>query len=124
MYFLYSILLTLGFFILLPRFLYDAVFNGKYAAGFWQRMGFVPTLTPQNKVVWIHCVSVGEANAARPLVQKIKDEFPDCSLVISTTTLTGQELARTAFADLADLVFYFPFDWRSTVSRTLRRIKP
>jgi|CXWL01.1.fsa_nt_gi 3-deoxy-D-manno-octulosonic-acid transferase len=125
MYFLYSLVLTIGFLVLLPRFLFDALFKGKYAAGFKQRLGFLPDFDPRGKkVVWLHCVSVGEANAARPLAERIKNDFPGASLVVSTTTRTGQELARTAFADTADLVFYFPFDWRSTVRRTLRKLNP
>jgi len=42
MFFLYSLILTVGFIILSPRFLFDAVTKGKYAAGFWQRLGYVP----------------------------------------------------------------------------------
>lgn len=125
MYFLYSIVLTLGFIILLPRFLFDAVTKGKYAAGFKQRLGFLPPFDPRGKrVVWLHCVSVGEVNAARPLGKQLKRDFPETSLIVSTTTRTGQELARTAFADTADLVIYFPFDWRFTVRRALRHVKP
>jgi 3-deoxy-D-manno-octulosonic-acid transferase len=125
MYFLYSIVLTLGFLVLLPRFAFDALFKGKYAAGFTQRLGFLPKFDARGrKVVWLHCVSVGEANAARPLAEAIKRDFPHLCLIVSTTTRTGQELARTAFAGTADLVFYFPFDWRWTVRRVLRRLTP
>lgn len=125
MFFLYSILLTLGFIILLPRFLFDVLFNGKYAAGFPQRLGFVPNLTPNGrKVIWLHCVSVGEVNAARVLAFSLRKELPDTRLIVSTTTRTGQELARNIFAEAADLVFYFPFDWKSTVRRALRRLQP
>ncbi len=125
MYFLYSIILTIGFLVLLPRFVFDAVFNGKYAAGFAQRLGFLPAFKPnEKKVIWLHCVSVGEANAARPLALMLKETLPETRIVISTTTRTGQELARTAFAGVADLIFYFPFDWKFTVRRTLRAINP
>ncbi len=125
MIFLYSIVLTLGFIILLPRFIFDAVTKGKYAAGFGQRLGFLPAFDSRGrKVVWLHCVSVGEANAALPLAIKIKQEFPQVSLVVSTTTNTGQRVARESYADIADLVFYFPFDWRFTVRRALRHIDP
>jgi 3-deoxy-D-manno-octulosonic-acid transferase len=125
MFFLYSIVYTLGFIVLLPRFIFDAIFKGKYAAGFRQRLGSVPHFDPKGKkVIWLHCVSVGEVNAARPLAIKLKEEFPEKALVVSTTTRTGQELAKAAFADTADLVFYFPFDWRFTVRRALRNIRP
>src|SRR3954465_9256589 len=121
----YNILYTLGFILLLPRFAFAAIFSGKYVAGFKQRLGFVPKFESRGKrVVWLHCVSVGEVNAARPLALQITKRFPGTRLVVSTTTRTGQKLARTAFADVAESVFYFPFDWRSTVRRSLRRIKP
>lgn len=74
--------------------------------------------------MWLHCVSVGETNAARPLVKSLKESFPEYRLVVSTTTLTGQTLAKNVFADDAELVFYFPFDWKFTVRRALRHIKP
>jgi len=125
MFFLYSFLYTIGFLVLLPRFLFDALRKGKYAAGFWQRFGYLPEFERGEKpVLWLHCVSVGETNAARPIVKELLGEFPDFQLVVSTTTNTGQKLARKLFAEEATLIFYFPFDWRFTVRRTLRRIKP
>lgn len=125
MLFLYSIVLTFGFLILLPRFVFDALTKGKYAAGFGQRLGSLPAFDANGrKVVWLHCVSVGEANAALSLAKKIKEDFPRVSLVVSTTTNTGQKVARDAYAGIADLVFYFPFDWRFAVRRALRRINP
>ena len=125
MYFLYSILLTFGFIILMPRFLFDAVRKGKYTGGFWQRLGYLPDFKANHRpILWLHCVSVGETQAARPLVKKILEDFPDYRLVISTTTKTGQELAHEVFADSAELIFYMPFDWRFSVRRALRHIKP
>lgn len=125
MYFLYSLVLTIGFLLLLPRFLWDALRKGKYADGFWQRLGFLPDFDRQNKkIIWLHCVSVGETNAAKPFVKAILENFPDHYLVVSTTTKTGQTLAKTIFKHEAALVFYFPFDWAFIVRRVLRRIKP
>src|SRR4051812_14819562 len=125
MFFAYTILYTVGFILLLPRFVIDAIYGGKYVAGFKQRLGFVPKLSGSGKkVVWLHCVSVGEVNAARPLAARLAKEYPRLRLVVSTTTRTGQKLAREVFAGIAEQVFYFPFDWRSTVRRTLRRIEP
>ena len=125
MFFLYSLVLSIAFLLLLPRFLMDAARKGKYAAGFWQRLGHLPKLRESEKpLIWLHCVSVGEANAARPLVTKLLDTFPDYRLVVSTTTKTGQQLAQEIFADKAEAVFYMPFDWRFSVRRALRQIKP
>src|SRR2546430_3481685 len=125
MYFLYSILLGLGVFALLPRFLFDAARHGKYAAGLKERAGALPSFDAEGKsVVWLHCVSVGETQAARPLARAVLEEYPDHALVVSTTTLTGQRVAREAFAETAALVFYFPFDWAWSVRRALRAIRP
>ncbi|HEY0545364.1 MAG TPA: 3-deoxy-D-manno-octulosonic acid transferase [Pyrinomonadaceae bacterium] len=125
MYLLYSILLTLGVVVLLPRFLLDALRHGKYVAGLGERLGKVPALERDGRpVVWLHSVSVGETQAARPLVQELRQRFPNYKLVVSTITLTGQRVAREVFRNEAALVFYFPFDWRWTVRRTLRAINP
>jgi len=119
---IYSILLTVGFILMSPVFLLR---REKYAAGFWQRMGYLPEFrTDGRAVIWLHCVSVGEANAARSLVDGIRREFPNFRLIISTTTRTGQDLAAAIFKDAADCVFYFPFDWRFTVRRALRHFRP
>jgi 3-deoxy-D-manno-octulosonic-acid transferase len=125
MYFIYSLLFTLGFVVLLPRFLFDAFNQGKYFAGFRERLGELPAIPADGRpVVWLHCVSVGETQAARPLVEAIRRRFPDHLLVVSTVTLTGQRLAQQVFKDEAARVFYFPFDWRWTVRRALKAINP
>lgn len=124
MFFLYNFLLTIGYLLLAPRVLFDWLGRGK-SAGIWQRLGYLPDFEASAKpVLWLHCVSVGETQAARPLVQEILKNFPDYRLVVSTTTKTGQKLAREIFAGEAELVFYFPLDWKFTVRRALRQFKP
>ncbi|MDQ3920618.1 MAG: 3-deoxy-D-manno-octulosonic acid transferase, partial [Acidobacteriota bacterium] len=124
MYLLYSILLGLGVLLLLPRFVLDALRHGKYAAGLAERAGALPEFDAGGRpVVWLHCVSVGEAQAARPLARAFAEEYPGHALVVSTTTQTGQQVARKVFSDAA-LVFYFPFDWAWSVRRALRAINP
>jgi len=125
MYFIYSLLLTVGFLILLPRFILDAFRHGKYVAGFRERWGSLSPIRRNGRpVIWIHCVSVGETQAARPLVQGLRKRYPHSLIAISTITLTGQNLAREIFKDDAAKVFYFPFDWRWVVRRTLKAINP
>ncbi len=123
MYLAYSLLLSLGLLVLIPYFLFQALAHGKYIEGLRQRLGSVP-LTNGRQVIWLHCVSVGETQAARPLAQRLKEQFPHHALVVSTITLTGQNLARDVFRKQADSVFYFPFDWRWSVRRALKRINP
>src|SRR5919106_5087615 len=107
MYLAYSLLLSLGLLLLSPYFLFQALAHRKYITGLRERLGSLPKLD-QQPVVWLHCVSVGETQAARPLVERIKKELPHHALVVSTVTLTGQKLAREVFRTHADEVFYFP----------------
>jgi 3-deoxy-D-manno-octulosonic-acid transferase len=123
MYLGYSLLLSLGLLVLIPHFLFQALAHGKYVAGLRQRLGLVPP-TSGKPIIWLHCVSVGETQAARPLAQRLKQEFPHHALVVSTITLTGQKLARDVFRNVAENVFYFPFDWRWSARRALKRINP
>ena len=125
MYVIYSLLLGLAFIILLPRFFLDSFRHGKYVAGLRERLGgLTPIENDGRPVIWIHCVSVGEAQAARPLVQGLKQRFPNHLIAISTITLTGQNLARTIFKNDAEKVFYFPFDWGWVARRTLKAVHP
>ncbi|HSK62403.1 MAG TPA: glycosyltransferase N-terminal domain-containing protein, partial [Pyrinomonadaceae bacterium] len=123
MYLAYSLLLSLGLLLLSPFFLFQALAHRKYIEGLRERLGSVPKLD-QQPVVWLHCVSVGETQAARPLVERIRKELPHHALVVSTVTLTGQKLARDLFRTQAARVVYFPFDWRWTVRRALTAINP
>jgi 3-deoxy-D-manno-octulosonic-acid transferase len=126
MYLLYSLALTLGISVLIPRFLWDAVRHGKYVEGLAERVGFLSPLIKASSggTIWLHCVSVGETMAARPLVKALINRDPSLNLVISTTTLTGQKVAGELFGDVAAAVIYFPFDWRWCVKRALRRVSP
>jgi 3-deoxy-D-manno-octulosonic-acid transferase len=73
--------------------------------------------------IWIHAVSVGEVLSGVALAQKLKAAYPQRPLIISTTTQTGQALARER-VKAADAVIYFPFDWAFCVRRALDAVKP
>ncbi len=73
--------------------------------------------------IWLHAVSVGETLAAKPLIAGLRERFPQHRLILSTTTITGQAVARERVAE-ADGVCYFPFDWKFTVRRALNAIQP
>src|SRR5205085_5991440 len=95
MYFLYSLLYTVGVVLLSPVAAYKALRYGKYVTGLGERLGKLPEINVGGKpVIWLHCVSVGEAQAARPLVQLLAEEYPHHAIVISTITLTGNRMAR------------------------------
>ena len=120
---LYSILYTSLLILYLPFFLYRVIVQDKSLANLVNRFS-PPPLPPGRSArpaLWIHAVSVGEVKAIEPLVDEIA---PDCQqLFISTTTNTGQLLAKSLFQDRA-CVFYFPLDWKWTCRLYLRHIRP
>ncbi|MBI3653387.1 MAG: 3-deoxy-D-manno-octulosonic acid transferase [Acidobacteria bacterium] len=126
MYFLYSFALAILFALLLPYFLFQGCKHGKYFGSFKERLGHLPDaiLDSSKPTLWVHTVSVGEFNAARPLLAQLKNQFAQYRLVVSTTTMTGQSLARAACPQPLDAVFYFPFDWNFSVRRALDKIQP
>lgn len=73
--------------------------------------------------IWIHAVSVGEVLAAAPLVAALKKRFPARCVFVSTTTETGQRLARQRLMQ-TDGIFYFPLDWVVAVRRAMRTVRP
>lgn len=125
MYLVYSLLLTLGLVVLIPRFLLQALLHGKYLPGIRQRLGSLPpTPASTHPTIWLHCVSVGETQAARPFVRELRQTFPDHRLIISTVTVTGQAVARDVFKHDAQQIIYFPFDWSWSVRSALKAVKP
>src|SRR5215203_4714032 len=103
----YSILYTSAMLLALPYFLVLGVIRGKYFTSAGQRFGFLG-LSSERPSCWIHCVSVGEFLAAKPLIRRIRQDYPGVNLFVSTTTITGQQLSG---ALLPGKSFYFPFDW-------------
>jgi 3-deoxy-D-manno-octulosonic-acid transferase len=125
---IYSLLLGLAAILLTPYWLVQGLRHGKYFSNLGQRLGFsFPTLSklPENRpgAIWIHAVSVGEALSGVTLARRLKQAYPDRPLVISTTTLTGQALARERMP-FADAIFYFPLDWAFCVRRVLLAARP
>jgi 3-deoxy-D-manno-octulosonic-acid transferase len=126
---LYSLLLTLVAILLVPWALYRALVQGRSLGNLSEKFGVRPFSRMEGSpplastTVWVHAVSVGEVLAARALCQQLRREIPELQLLVTTTTVTGQELARTAIPE-ADVVGYFPLDWMVTVRRALRVARP
>jgi 3-deoxy-D-manno-octulosonic-acid transferase len=125
MYTFYSVLVVVVFVIASPWFLYQALRYRKYVGSLGQRMGYLPVSfnVDGDESIWIHAVSVGEVLTARPLIAALRQRYPALRIVLSTTTIAGQRLARRSVPNV-DEVFYFPFDLGVFVRRTLDLVKP
>ena len=125
MYSLYSLAIFVLAVALFPWFLYQALRYGKYVSSVGQRMGVLPVSfnLDGDESIWIHAVSVGEALTVRALLPDLRRQYPDLKIFLSTTTVTGQQIARERLTEV-DAVFYFPFDLPIFVNRTLRLVRP
>src|SRR2546421_359121 len=114
--------------LLVPYWLVQGLRHGKYLSNLGERLGFsFPALAKlpghSTGAIWIHAVSVGETLSSITLARRLKEAYPDRSLIISTTTNTGQALARERLP-FADAVIYFPLDWAFCVRRALDAARP
>ena len=106
----------------LPIILYKVVKQGRYREGWGEKFGFVPKRESGRRCIWIHAVSMGEVNAAKTLVEQIRQDMPEVDIVVSSTTDTGINRARKIYGDIARVIFY-PFDFTFAVKRSLSNIK-
>jgi 3-deoxy-D-manno-octulosonic-acid transferase len=122
---LYSVALAMGMLVSLPYWLFQMVRHGKYRKGLAERLGRVPArlqLQGAHKpVIWVHAVSVGEVLAVAGLVEELR-RGSQHRIFVSTTTDTGQELARSRFGEAN--VFYFPMDFAFAIRPYLRALRP
>ena len=128
MYFIYSFLMGLAALLLMPYWLVKGLRHGKYLSNIGERLGFsFPALAklPANSsgAIWIHAVSVGEALSGVTLARRLKEAYPERPLIVSTTTMTGQALARERIP-FADAIIYFPLDWAFCARRALTAVRP
>jgi 3-deoxy-D-manno-octulosonic-acid transferase len=150
-YLLYSLVLAAGMLLSLPYWLYQILRHRKYRRGFLERVGKVParlmagagtqtearpdrngdiqpavaaaslSMGPRH-VIWVHAVSLGEVLAVSRLVHEMRRAFPQHRVLVSTTTDTGQQLARKRFGE--ENVFYFPMDFAFAIRPYLRALQP
>jgi 3-deoxy-D-manno-octulosonic-acid transferase len=122
----YSSLLLAVLVVGAPYWLLRMATSGRYRAGLLGRLGRVPeglrAAVAGRDVIWVHAVSVGEVLAATQLIRELKAALPGWVVAVSTTTETGQKLAVERLVGSA--VFYLPLDFRFTVRRYLRVLRP
>lgn len=124
MYVIYSLLLACAALLSLPWWIVQMLRLGKYRSGLRERLGFVPgrLRNAMPGSIWVHAVSVGEVLAVSHLVKEMQRQHPERQIFISTTTATGQRLARQRFGE--HQVFFMPLDFGFAVRRYLNALKP
>jgi len=120
--FLYTIAIYLATPVIVLRLIARGLHYRGYFARWRERFGYFPDPHFSDSI-WVHAVSVGEVNAALPLIRALRKRYPQLPTVVTTVTPTGSERVR---AQLGDEVFhvYLPYDLPRAVRRFLDRIRP
>lgn len=108
------------FFLALPK-----IMQRKYRNTLAARLGLKLPQCPQTaaSVIWIHAISMGETRAVIPLFQKLKKEYPEAQILVSTTTETGLAEAKKNMPEAA-AHFLLPFDFSWIIKRVVNKYQP
>jgi 3-deoxy-D-manno-octulosonic-acid transferase len=123
---LYDILFTIGFVLSSPYYFFKMWRRGNWEAGFLERFGIYESNVQslqRRHVLWIHAVSVGEANLCVQLVRALEARLPKIKIIVSTTTTTGMAELRRRLSTRV-IRIYYPVDSRVCVARALKTINP
>lgn len=111
----------------LPPFWVYTRLSGRHGENLKERLGHVSPKLAQtlsgSPRVWIHAVSLGEVKVAAPIIKALKQILPGCSVMVSTTTKHGRELAAETFGEDIPVV-YAPIDFIGSVRKALSRVHP
>src|SRR5690606_30561085 len=120
-------LYSAALYLLLPVTIYHLVWRGfrqgEYFERWDERYAIYGDDLPRDGTVWIHAVSVGEVNAAAPLVDALRKRRPDLRLLVTSITPTGSSRIRALWGETVDHV-YLPYDLPGAVSRFLAHFRP
>jgi 3-deoxy-D-manno-octulosonic-acid transferase len=124
--FLRRLIYTVIMYLLIPLILYRLAVRGlryrEYFGRWRERFGFFPDPHIRESI-WIHAVSMGEVNAALPLIDALMQRHQHTPFVITTVTPTGSERVRRVYGDRVFNV-YLPYDLPASIRRFLKRVRP
>lgn len=130
---LYNILLTIGVLLGLPFIIPIVLISKKRRKTFLPRLGVKRVSSgvqhfghrnTEEKAIWVHALSVGETRSAVPLVEGLTQRFDNRPLLFSVSTRTGYDVAKGLFKDVADEIFFFPYDIPLSIRPVVTRIDP
>ena len=111
----------------LPYYAIKMTLTGKYRQSMGPKFGIVrPSIFAEMKGsprIWIHAVSVGEVTAAEPIVASLRTHFPEACIVLSTSTETGQDIARRIVTGATSFIYY-PLDIPFVVRKVITKVRP
>jgi len=119
---IYNSLLYLLLPFVLLRLLWRSLKAPAYRQRWHERFAFFVN-PPWQQCIWVHAVSVGEMIAITPLVKKLKQQYPQIPILITTTTPTGSARVKALFGDEVGH-FYFPYDFAWVIKRFLKKVNP
>lgn len=119
---LYTALFYLALPLVVARLWWRGLKAPAYRRRIGERFGFYPAVFA-GRHVWFHAVSVGEAEAAFPLLRALMERFPEQRFVVTTTTPTGSRRVREVLGERVALV-YLPYDVPGPVDRFLAAFRP
>ncbi|MGQ9636986.1 MAG: 3-deoxy-D-manno-octulosonic acid transferase [Thermodesulfobacteriota bacterium] len=122
LFYLYTTILTLFLLFYIPFLFLKGLFQKPSRELLKERLAFFPRIS-FSKAIWIHGASMGEVLCTSPLIRKIKEEFPDYGIILTTMTKAGKETARNSLSGL-DRILYFPFDHPLLLKRAFRNLSP
>ncbi len=127
-WFLYNLLFSIAYVVMMPKFLIRMCRRGGYANRFADRFGRYPKeikdrLSDGTERIWVHAVSVGEVAVAGQLMAEMRKQAPGISFVLSVTSSTGWTQAGKVITE-KDILIYNPLDYPGCVRRALNLIKP
>lgn len=122
------LLYTLLIYLLLPlvpvKLLWRSLRQPEYLQHWQERLGiYAQPLPDATRLIWLHCVSVGETRAAAPLVHELRQRYPQHRLLLTHATPTGRAAGEQLFGDDV-LRAYLPYDLPNAVSRFLLHFRP
>ena len=125
--FIYNLLWPIGLLFFLPGYFMKMVRRGGYREKFGQRLSIydqgVRTRLSEQRLTWLHAVSVGEVNIALKLARALRALEPDLRCVLTTTTTTGFALANQSVPSWIE-VMYTPLDYWPIMRRAFAVIRP
>ena len=119
---LYSLVIYLATPLILLRLLWRSRRQPEYLQNLAERWG-IYRLPVAEKLIWVHAVSVGETRAAQPLVEALRDAWPEHRILLTCTTPTGREAGREVYGERV-IQAYLPYDYPDAVDRFFRYFSP